>query len=234
MSRIGGLMPFAADDKQGQSRYAAFLQGLQQLGWNDGRNVRIENRWGTSNADLRKNAAELLALAPDVIFTSGSVSMAVLAQTVGADALPTVFTLVPDPVGAGYVNSLARPGGNVTGFTLFEYSIGGKWLELLREIMPGATRAGIVRDATVTAGIGQWAAIQAVAPLLGIDIFPVNVRDTGEIQRAVEGLSRAANGGLIVTGSFTAVANRDPIITLAALTECPQSTTTATLRSSVA
>jgi putative ABC transport system substrate-binding protein len=219
--RIGALMPFAPADPQGRTRYAAFLQGLQQLGRSEGRNVQIETRWGTSNADLRKNAADLVALAPGVIFTSGSVSMGILAQTAGAEAVPIVFSLVPDPVGAGYVASLARPGGNATGFMLFEYGIGGKWLELLREIMPNAKRAGIIRDATITAGIGQWGAIQAVAPSLGIEIIPVNVRDAAEIERAAARLAHTVNSGLIVTGSFTAVANRDTIITAAARHRLP-------------
>ena len=154
--RIGMLMPFSTEDRQAQARLAAFLQGLQHLGWDDGRNVNIEIRWGTTNPDIRQNAAELVALVPDVIFASGSISMGVLTQTAGAGAVPIVFALVPEPVGAGYVAGMARPGGNATGFTPFEYGIGGKWLELLKEIMPGATRAAIVRDATITAGIGQW------------------------------------------------------------------------------
>ena len=214
--RIGALMPFAADDPQAQARYTAFLQGLQQLGWIDGRNVRIEVRWSPNNAAVRKSAAELVVLTPDLIFTSGSVSMGILAQTDGARAVPTVFTIVPDPVGAGYVASLARPSGNATGFTPFEYGIGGKWLELLRELRPGVARAAILRDPTVSAGIGLWGAIQAVAPSLGIDIFPVDVRETADIDRAFGGLASAPNGGAIVTGSFTAVAQRDPIIALAA------------------
>ena len=180
---LGMLMPFAAEDRQAQARLAALLQGLKELGWADGRNLRIEIRWGITNSDVRKHAAELVMLAPDVIFASGSVSMGMLSQTVGVDAVPIVFTIVPDPVGAGYVASLARPAGNATGFTLFEYGFGGKWLELLREIKPGTTRAAIVRDPTITAWIGQWGAIQAVAPSLGFEIFPVDVRDAGELER---------------------------------------------------
>ena len=219
--RIAMLMPFSADDRQAQARLAALLQGLQQLGWKDGGNVQIELRWGTSNSDIRKHAAELIGLSPDVIFASGSVSMGALMQTAGADAVPIVFALVPDPVGAGYVASLGRPGANATGFTPFEYGIGGKWLELLRELMPGATRAGIVRDATITAGIGQWGAMQAVAPSLGFEIFPVNVRDTEEIERAAAGLARTTAGGLIVTGSSTAVVHRESIIAVAASHKLP-------------
>lgn len=218
--RIGALMPFSADDQNARVRYAAFLQGLQQLGWSEGRNVQIDIRWAATNAEVRRHAAELVARAPDVIFTSGSVSMGILAQTPGADAVPTVFAIVPDPVGAGYVASLARPGGNATGFTPFEYGIGGKWLELLREIRPAATRAAIIRDPTVSAGIGLWGAIQAVAPSLGIDIFPVDVRATAQIERAAAGLAGTA-GGLVVTGSFTAIAQRDPIIALAARYKVP-------------
>jgi putative ABC transport system substrate-binding protein len=219
--RVGMLMPFSAEDRQARARLAALLQGLQQLGWNDGRNMQTEIRWGASTAEIRRNAAELVALAPDVIFASGSISVGVLTQTDGAGAVPIVFALVPDPIGAGYVASMSRPGGNVTGFTPFEYGIGPKWLELLKEIMPSATRAGVVRDATITAGIGQWGAIQAVAPSFGVEIFPVNVRDTNEIEVAVAGLARAANGGLIVTGSSTAIAQRDQIIMLAARYKVP-------------
>jgi putative ABC transport system substrate-binding protein len=218
---LGMLMPFEAKDPQAQARLAALLQGLKELGWVDGRNLRIEIRWGATNSDVRKHAAELVMLAPDIIFASGSVSMGMLSQTVGVDAVPIVFTIVPDPVGAGYVASLARPGGNATGFTLFEYGFGGKWLELLREIKPGTARAAIVRDPTITAGIGQWGAIQAVAPSLGFEIFPVDVRDTGELERAFAGLARTTNGGLIVTGSFTAVAQREAIIALAARHKVP-------------
>jgi ABC-type uncharacterized transport system substrate-binding protein len=218
---LGMLMPFAAEDRQAQARLAALLQGLKELGWVDGRNLRIEIRWGPTNSDVRKHAAELVMLAPDVIFASGSVSMGMLSQTVGVGAVPIVFTIVPDPVGAGYVASLARPAGNATGFTLFEYGFGGKWLELLREIKPGTTRAAIVRDPTITAGIGQWGAIQAVAPSLGFEIFPVDVRDAGELERAFAGLARTTNSGLIVTGSFTAVAQRDRIIALAGRHKVP-------------
>ena len=201
------------------------LQGLQQLGWIEGRNVQIDVRWATNNAEVRKHAAELVALAPNLIFTSGSVSMGILAQTAGADAVPTVFTIVPDPVGAGYVASLARPGGNATGFTPFEYGIGGKWLELLREVRPTATRAAIIRDPTVSAGIGLWGAIQAVAPSLGIDIFPVDVRAIAEIERAATSLASTANGGLVITGSFTAIANATRSSHWRRDTMCPLSTT---------
>jgi putative ABC transport system substrate-binding protein len=221
MRRIVLLLPFAPDNPQARARLDSLLQGLQQLGWHDGRNVQIEARWAASNADLRKQAAELVVTPPDVLFTTGSVSMGILAQTPGASSIPTVFVVVPDPVGAGYVASLSRPGGNATGFMLFEYNIAGKWLELLREIMPDAKRAAVIRDPTVTAGIGQWAAIQAVAPSLGMDIVPVDVRDSGELERVAGDIARAGAGGLIVTGSFTAVGQRDFLTALAARHRLP-------------
>jgi putative tryptophan/tyrosine transport system substrate-binding protein len=221
MRRIGVLMPFPADDRQAQTRLGALLQALRQLGWNDGRNVQIDIRWGAGDAEIRNNAAALVALPADVIFASGTVSMGVLAQTAGARMVPTVFTMVPDPVGTGYVDSLARPGGNATGFMLFEYSIGAKWLELLKEIGPTITRAAIVRDASISAGLAMWGALQAVAPSLGIELFPVNVRDIGEIERAMARMVGTANSGLIVTGSYTAVLHRERIITLAANYKLP-------------
>jgi putative ABC transport system substrate-binding protein len=184
MRRIGVLMPNAADDPEYQARMAAFLQGLAQLGWIDGRNVRIDTRWGVADAErIRKYAAELVALAPDVILAHSSGALAPLLQA--TRTVPIVFTNVPDPVGAGFVDSLARPGGNATGFILFEYGISAKWLELLREIAPDVTRAAIIRDPAITARIGQWGAIQSVAPSIGVDVSPVNVRDASEIERAV-------------------------------------------------
>jgi putative ABC transport system substrate-binding protein len=180
--RIGVLMSVAADDPEGQARMAAFLEGLLQLGWTNGRNVRIDTRWAAGNADdVRKYAAELVALAPDVILGPGSFTMGPLLRA--THSVPIVFVHVPDPVGAGFVDSLARPGGNATGFTQYEYSTSGKWLELLKEIAPGVTRAAVIRDAAITAGIGQWSAIQAVATSLGVEVSPVNVRDEGEIER---------------------------------------------------
>ena len=170
MRRIGVLMPnAAADDPNGQAFYAAFLQGLEQLGWTDGRNVHIDTRWTAGNAtNIRKYAAELVALGPDVIMTSGGATMGPLLQAIRT--VPIVFTIVPDPVSSGFVKSLSRPGGNATGFMMFEYSLCGKWPELLKEIAPGVTRAAVIRDAALAAGIGQFAVIQSVAPSIGVDV----------------------------------------------------------------
>jgi putative ABC transport system substrate-binding protein len=213
-------MSVAADDPEGQARMAAFLQGLQQLGWTDGRNVRIDTRWAAGNADdVRKYATELVALAPDVILGAGSFSLGPLLQT--THSVPIVFVHVPDPVGAGFVDSLARPGGNATGFTQYEYSTSGKLLELLKEIASDVTRAAVIRDPAITAGIGQWSAIQAVATSLGVEVSPVNVRDEGEIERTIMAFARGANGGLIVTGSALANVHRKLIITLAVRHKLP-------------
>jgi ABC-type uncharacterized transport system substrate-binding protein len=219
--RIGVLTAgSAADDPDGQARSAAFLQGLQQLGWTDGRNIRIDYRVGAGDADnMRQYAAELVALAPDVILASGTATMAPLLQA--TRTVPIVFAQVTDPVGAGFVDSLARPGGNATGFVLFEYSISGKWLELLKEIAPRVTRAGVIRDPAQTAGTAQFAAIQSVAPSLGVEISPVNVRDAAEIERSVAAFARSADGGLIVTASALSVVHRDLIVNLAARHKLP-------------
>jgi ABC-type uncharacterized transport system substrate-binding protein len=220
MRRIGVLIPTAADDADGQARMAAFLQGLAQLGWSEGRNVRIDTRWGEGDAERgRRYAAELVALAPDVILAFGGSVLAPLLQA--TRAVPIVFTIVADPVGAGLVDSLARPGGNITGFTGFEYSLGGKWLELLKQIAPGVTRAAVIRDPAITSGIGQWGAIQTAAPAIGVEVSPVNVRDAGEIERALAAFARSSNGGLIVTGSALAGVHRDLIVTLAARHKLP-------------
>jgi ABC-type uncharacterized transport system substrate-binding protein len=218
--RIGILINLASDDAEGQARLAAFHQGLEQLGWTVGRNVQIDYRWGAGDADrIRKFAAELVALAPDVILSTGSPSAAALHQA--TRTVPIVFVTVVDPVGSGFVDNLARPGGNITGFTLFEYSISGKWLELLKQIAPGVTRAAVIRDPALTAGGGQLGVIQAVAPSVGVEVTPVNVRDAGEIERAVTAFARQPNGGLIVTASTLAAVHRDLLIALAARHKLP-------------
>jgi len=220
MRRIGVLMPAAVDDLDAQDRIAAFQRTLQQLGWTNGGNVRIDYRWSTSDAEaMRKNAADLVALGPDVILANGSASMGPLLQT--TRTVPIVFVTVADPVGAGYVNSLARPGGNATGFVLYEFGIGAKWLELLKEIAPRVTRAGVVRDASISAGVGQFAAIQSVAPSFGVELTPINVSDATEIERAIADFARGSNGGLVVTGGPLAVTHRNLIATLAARHKLP-------------
>jgi ABC-type uncharacterized transport system substrate-binding protein len=218
--RIGVLMPLAADDPEAQSRVAAFAQGLQQSGWTIGRNVRIDTRWAAGDAErIRKYAAELAALAPDVILAGGGAVVPSLLQA--TRTVPIVFTQTPDPVGAGFVNSLARPGGNVTGFTTYEYGISAKWLELLKEIAPHVTRAAVIRDAAIASGTGQWGALQSVAPSFGVELSPVNMLDAGEIERAVAAFARSPNGGVILTGSTLAVIHRDLIVTLAARHKLP-------------
>ena len=219
--RIGVLIAAAADDPEFQARVAAFLQGLQQLGWTDGRNVRIDTRWATTNPDdIRRHAAELAALAPDVILAAtGTATVAPLLQA--TRTVPIVFAVVIDPVGAGFVASLARPGGNATGFTIFEYGMSGKWLELLKEIAPHVTRAAVLRDPAIASGIGQFATVQAAGPSLGVEVSPVDVRDAPEIEHAVTAFARSGNGGLIVTSSALASRYRDLIITLAARHKLP-------------
>jgi len=220
MRRIGVLMPSAADDPEFQARITAFLQGLAQLGWLDGRNVRIDTRWGVADADrIRKYAAELVALAPDVILANSSAAIAPLLQA--TRTVPIVFTSVADPVGAGYVDSLARPGGNATGFLVWEYSIAAKWLELLKEIAPGVTRAAVLRESAIAAGPSQFAVIQAVAPSLGVELRTIETRDAGEIERAITAFAQGPNGGLIVTGSPAAVFHRGLIVELAARHRLP-------------
>jgi putative tryptophan/tyrosine transport system substrate-binding protein len=220
MRHIGVLETLTAEDVEALARKAAFLQGLQQLGWTDGRNVRIEARSTQGDADqIRRHAAELVALAPDVILAGGTANVGPLLQA--TRTVPIVFVNVADPVGAGFVNSLARPGGNATGFIQFEYSLSGKWVELLKQIAPGVMRAAVLRDAAITAGIGQFAVIQAVAPSLGVEVSPVNVREAGEIERTVAAFAGASNGGLIVTASALSVVHRDLIITLAARHKLP-------------
>src|SRR5712691_6883060 len=218
--RVGVLMNLAADDPEAQARNAAFLQGLQQFGWSVGRNVQIDTRWGVDDVDrARRYTAELVALAPDVILAVSGATMSALLQA--TRRVPIVFVGIADPVGAGFVDSLARPGGNVTGFTSFEYGLSGKWLELLKELAPGVTRAAVIRDPAISAGIGQFGAIQSVAPSLGVELTPVGVRDGGEIERDLTAFARSSNGGLIVTGSTLAVIHRDLIVTLAGRLRLP-------------
>jgi putative ABC transport system substrate-binding protein len=218
--RIGVLMNLAADDPEAQARLAAFHQGLQQAGWVVGRNLRIDYRWGAGNADrFRRYAPELVALAPDVILATSGTTVPWLLQA--TRSVPIVFAQVPDPVGAGFVASLAHPGGNITGFTNFDYPMGGKFLELLKEIAPRVTRAAVLRDAGDPAGIGQWGAIQTAAPSFGVALSLVDVRDVGEIERGLTAFARGSNGGMIITGSAPAAVHRDLIITLAARHQLP-------------
>jgi putative ABC transport system substrate-binding protein len=222
MRRIGVLMSLGADDAEGQARLAAFSQALKQLGWSEGRNLRIDTRWTTAD-DIRKHAAELVALAPDVLVAGGgTATVAPLLQA--TRTVPIVFTVVIDPVGAGFVASLAHPGGNATGFTVYEYSMSGKWLELLKEIAPRVSRVAVLRDPAIASGIGQFGAVQIVAPSLGVELSPVDVRDAGEIERAVAAFASGLNGGLIVTASPLTTAHRNLIVTLAARHNYPQST----------
>ena len=219
MRRIGVLLPATADDQIWQARLAAFHQGLALLGWTIGRNVRVDTRWATTSiADIRRHAAELAALAPDVILA--------VASTVGPlleanRAVPIVFTLGNDPVGTGIVDSLARPGGNATGFMLWDFSIGGNWLELLKEIAPGLRRVAVLRDTSVGFGTSTFAAIQTAAPPLGLEVIPVNMREASEIERSITTFARSPNGGLIPSPSAAVVRHRDLIITLAARHRLP-------------
>ena len=217
--RIGMLESLPADDKEARARVSAFLNGLKELGWSDGRNVQIDIRFGPANATIRKHAAEMVALGPDVILASGSAVAGPLMQV--THTVPIVFVIVPDPVGAGFVASLARPGGNATGFTPFEFGVGAKWLELLKEVSPSMARAAVIRDPAIASGLGQFAAIQAMAPSLGVEVTPVNVRDPKEIESDIAAFARVPKGGLIVTGSALAAAHRHPITRLAAQHKLP-------------
>jgi putative tryptophan/tyrosine transport system substrate-binding protein len=221
MRRVGVLESRAADDTEGRARLAVFAQGLHELGWTEGRNLRIDYRWAAADAERHRTyAAELVALGPDVILASASASVTTLRQT--TRAVPIVFVNVIDPVGAGFVASLARPGGSATGFTLFEYSLSGKWLELFKEIAPNLTRIAILRDSATAAGIGQFAVIEAMAPpSFGMELSPIDTRDGGEIERDIAAFARAPNGGLIVTASQGTVVNRELIVTLAARHRLP-------------
>jgi putative ABC transport system substrate-binding protein len=221
MRRIGVLMSLAADDPEAPARVSAFAQGLQELGWTVGGNVRIDYRWGAGDTDrFRKYAAELVALAPDVILATAGSIVGALQQA--SRSVPIVFVTTIDPVGSGFVASLSRPGGNATGFTSYEFSMSGKWLELLKEIAPRVTRVAVIRDPSVPAGSGGFAAIQTVAPSFGVELTPVGVRDAGEIERAVTAFARASNGGLIMVGPpSSAMLHTDLIITLAARHRLP-------------
>jgi len=220
MRRLGVLMPLAADDPEAQARNAAFLQGLQDLGWTVGRNVRLDYRWAGDDAErVRRYAAELVALSPNVILATGNSAVGPLLQT--TSTVPVVFVQVTDPVGGGLVESLARPGRNATGFTSFEYAIGGKWLELLKEMAPRVKRAVVLRNPAESSEIGQLAAIQSVASSLGVELQPLNVHDVAEIERVISKFSRETNGGLIVTASGLAIGHRELITTLAARHQLP-------------
>jgi ABC-type uncharacterized transport system substrate-binding protein len=221
MRRIGMFTNLPADDPDAQARNGAFLQGLQEHGWIIGSNVRIDYRWRNvgDDYDFRRNAAELLALVPEVIVSIAGAALTAVQQA--TRSVPIVFVGAIDPVGAGLVASLARPGGNATGFTLFEFGMSAKWLELLKQLAPGVTRVGVLRDSTTTGGVGQFAAIQGVAPSFGVELTPLDVRDAPEIERAVTAFAREPNGGLIVTLSGLAISHRELIVTLAARHRLP-------------
>jgi len=233
MPRIGVLTSFASDDPAEQTYILAFTQALAQSGWIDGRNARIDIRWGAGDPEhIRRYAAELVALAPGVILAVSSAATGPLLQA--TRTVPVVFVEVAEPVGAGFVETLARPGGNATGFMLFEYGIGAKWLELLKEVAPGVKRVAFLQTPAVAAGPGQFGAMQALAPSLGVEVRPINVRGAGEIERAITALARPANGGLIVPAAAAQQVPRDVIIKLAASTDCPRSTAGATSSPSAA
>ena len=220
MRRIGVLLQATKSDLEFQPRLKAFLDGLAQLGWTEGRNLQLEYRWAGGNADeIRRHAAELVVLAPDVLVAAGSAAVGALQQA--TRAIPIVFATVGDPVGAGFVESLARPGGNITGFAVFEYAIGGKWLALLKDVSPRTNRVAVLRDPTIALGPGQFGAIQTAAPSFGIEVIPINVREPAEIERAVTAFANSSNGGLIVTGSPLAQLHRGLIISLAARHKLP-------------
>jgi putative ABC transport system substrate-binding protein len=220
LRRVGVLVAHTAGEEY-QARIGEFQQALALLGWTDGRNVQIDTRWATTNADeIRRHAAELVALAPDVILSAtGTTTVTPLLQA--TRTVPIVFVVVIDPVGAGFVASLARPGGNATGFLLFEYGLSAKWLELLKQIAPGVTRVAVLRDPTIASGIGQFGAVQSAAPSLGIEASPVNVRDAGEIERDITAFARSSNGGVIVTAGPEVSRHRDLIVTLVARHRLP-------------
>jgi putative ABC transport system substrate-binding protein len=220
LRRVGALMNLAVEDPVSIARAKAFAQGLQALGWIDGRNVQVDYRWAASKADLfQKYTAELVALPPDAILAAGVAALPVLLQA--TQSIPIVFVHVTDPVGNAYVASLSRPGGNATGFLNFEYNLAAKWVEVLKEIAPKVTRAGVLRDASVSQGVGQFAVIQSVAPSLGIEVTPINLRDPVEIERDISTLARSANAGLILTAAPSGPVHRDLVIALAARHKLP-------------
>jgi putative tryptophan/tyrosine transport system substrate-binding protein len=220
MRRLGVLQPLPVDHPDAQARHTAFLEALRQLGWTDGRNLRIEARWSAGDpAITRKHAAELVALAPDIVVATGSAGAAAMLQA--TRSVPIVFVIVPDPVGSGFVESLAQPGGNATGFMMFEYDLSAKWLELLKQIAPDVMRAAVLRDAALTAGIGQFAVIQSVARSVGVDVRAINLRDAAELERSIAAFAQAPNGGLILTASALSAVHRDLIISLAARFKLP-------------
>src|SRR5262245_5896193 len=211
--RIGVLMTTAAGDPEGQARIAAFLQGLQPLGWTVGVNVQIDIRFAVEPERIRQEGAQLTALAPDIVLANSSAGIGAMLQA--TRTIPIVFAVVADPVGAGFVNSLSRPGGNATGFTNFEYGISGKWLELLKELRPGLKRVAVIRDPTTAVALGQFGAMQGVAPSLGVEVTPVNLANAGEIEQAIAAFSRHADGGLVIFGGPLILAHRDLVIALA-------------------
>ena len=218
--RIGVLLNITADDPESQIRLAAFAQGLQSLGWIIGQNVRVEYRWGGGSADaISQHAAELVATAPDVILAQSTAAVSPLLRS--THTIPIVFTVVADPVGAGYVQSLARPGGNATGFTGFEYAFAGKWLELLKEVAPSVRRVAVLRESGSVTGPAQFGAIQAVAPTLGVELRPVDTRNVDEIESSITAFAQGSNGGIIVTGSPAATVHRKAIVALAARHRLP-------------
>src|SRR5688500_10218840 len=218
--RIGVLLPATANDSEYPALLDAFRRGLEQLGRSESRNVRMDVRWAGGSAEMnRRYAAELVALAPDVIMAAGASAAGPVLQT--TRNIPVVFTIVPDPVGAGFVDNLARPGGNATGFTSFDYGIAAKWLELLKEVAPRVKRVGVIRDSATTAGVGQWSAIQTVAPNFGLEATPINLSNAPELERAVAAFARSSNGGLIITSSGLAITHRDAIVALAAKHRLP-------------
>jgi putative ABC transport system substrate-binding protein len=217
--RLGVLPALPADQPDARARHAVFLHALAQLGWKEGVNVQIETRWSATTSITNKNAAELAALGPDVILATGGAGTAAILQA--TRSIPVVFVIVPDPVGSGFVESLAEPGGNATGFMMFEYDLCAKWLELLKQIAPTVTRAAVLRDPDLTVGIGQFAVIQSVARAVGIDVKPINLRSAAEIETSVATFARTPNSGLILTASASSAVHRDLIISLAAKYRLP-------------